>query len=344
MILALNCGSQSIKWKLFSEGLKKIKDNDVDILSEKNFSAVLLSELEKISGYKKDIKIIGHRFVHNGGKFKDLTVLNKDTLMEMQKINYLAPLHNPYNILGAEVSERVFPDVKQVAVFDTTFFSDIPEMARIYALPKAINEKYGFVRYGFHGISHEYVAKQGAKRIKRPISDLSIITCHLGGGASIAAIKNGKPIDTSMGFTPMEGAVMMTRPGDIDAEIVLKLAEDLGVERARELLNKESGVMGICRSGSMLEVLEKIKRGDKSAKLALDIFVRSIKKYIGAYFVVLGRCDLLIFTGNIGFGSIKVRNMILKDLSILNKAKILAIKTDEELAIADKIKDFKTKM
>ncbi len=337
MILVLNCGSQSIKWKLFSEKLKKVKGGDVSVADDKDYGNILLTEIEKLAEYKADIKIIGHRVVYGGKKFKNLAVLNSDSLLELGKFNRLAPLHNPYNILGAKTAERVFPLVKQVAIFDTEFFDNMPEVAKIYALPKEITEKYGFRKFGFHGISHEYVAQKAAEKIKKPLNKLKIITCHLGGGASIAAIKNGKPIDTSMGFTPMDGLVMATRSGSIDPGIILELAEDLSVERTKEMLNKESGLMGICHTGEMLEVLEKIKREDESAKLALNIFAYSIKKYIGAYFAVLDGCDVLVFTGSIGAGLPKTRNTILKDLNILKNTSILVIKTDEEMAIAQKI-------
>ncbi|MCX6719762.1 MAG: acetate kinase, partial [Candidatus Staskawiczbacteria bacterium] len=180
-----------------------------------------------------------------------------------------------------------------------------------------------------HGISHEYVAGK--------VKGKKIITCHLGGGASITAIKNGKVIDTSMGFTPMQGLVMMTRAGDMDFGIVFELVKKFGAEKANDILNKESGIKGICGGGEMLEVLKKVKAGDKQAKLAFDVFVYSIKKYIGAYFAILGGCDVLVFTGSIGAGDPMTREAVCKDLSILKKTKILAIETDEELAIAQKI-------
>jgi acetate kinase len=337
MILVLNCGSQSIKWKLFSDSLKKIKENDIAITDHRNYVDFLLGELEKLSEHKADIRIIGHRIVHGGDKFTNITALDKDTLMELEKVNKLAPLHNPYNILGVKTAERVFPEAKQFGVFDTEFFANLSDIARAYAVPKEITEKYGFKRFGFHGISHEYVAKIASEKIKKPFNKLKIITCHLGGGASIAAIKNGKPMDTSMGFTPMEGLVMTTRSGSIDPGIILDLAEEFTVDKTREILNKESGLMGMCHTGEMLEVLEKIKNGDKLAQFALDVYAYSVKKYIGAYFAVLGGCDALVFTGSIGSGSAKIRNMITKNIDILKKTKILAIKTDEELAIAQKI-------
>ena len=217
----------------------------------------------------------------------------------------------------------------QFAVFDTEFFATLPEKAFTYALSESVSNEFGFRKYGFQGTSHQFVS--------RKIKAKKIITCHLGGGASVTAIKNGKAIDTSMGFTPLEGLVMMTRSGDIDAGVVLELVREFTLDRTNEILNKESGIKGICGEGDMLKVLEKIKSGDKKAKLALDVFVYSIQKYIGSYFAILGGCDVLIFTGSIGSGSAKIRNMICKDLAILKKTKILAIETNEELAIAEKI-------
>ena len=204
-------------------------------------------------------------------------------------------------------------------------------------MPEEIRKKHKIRRFGFHGISHEYVAKEAAKRIKRPFKKLKIITCHLGGGSSITAIKNGKAIDTSMGFTPMEGLIMMTRPGDIDAGIVLELVKDFSLKKTDKILNFQSGLKGICGKEKMLDVLKKAKQGNKKAKLALDLFAYRIQKYIGSYFTILGGCDLLIFTGTIGFFSAKIRNMICRDLTILKNTKILAIKTDEEFSIAQKI-------
>lgn len=332
MILVLNCGSQSIKWKLFRDDLKLIKYNKREVFDSKNFGQELEEELKVIGGSDLPITLIGHRVVHGGGFFSKPLKITAENFQELEKINYLAPSHNPYNILGIKACQSIFKSVPQIAVFDTEFFKDLPEKAFTYALPENIAKQFNFRRFGFHGISHEFVSKKLKGKV---------ITCHLGGGASITAIKNGKAVDTSMGFTPMEGLVMMTRPGNIDAGVVLELVKNFSVERASEILNKESGLKGICGESDMLKLLEKIKQGDKKAKLALDIFVYSIQKYIGSYYAILGGCDLLVFTGAIGFGSAKIRNMILKDLDILKKTKVLVIETDEELAIAEKIKNLK---
>jgi len=339
MILVLNCGSQSIKWKLFrKKDLKLLEEDEKTVFNSNNFEEILFREVNELKNkYFDKIQKIGHRVVHGGEKFRKPTKITKQVLKELEKFNKLAPLHNPFNILGIKVAKKVFPKVSQTAVFDTEFYKDLPKKAYIYPLPEEIRNKYKIRRFGFHGISHEYVAKEAAKRIKKPFKKLKIITCHLGGGSSITAIKNGKAIDTSMGFTPMEGLIMMTRPGDIDAGIVLELVKDFSLKKTDKILNFQSGLKGICGKEKMLDVLKKAKQGNKKAKLALDLFAYRIQKYIGSYFTILGGCDLLIFTGTIGFFSAKIRNMICRDLTILKNTKILAIKTDEEFSIAQKI-------
>ncbi len=341
MILVLNCGSQSIKWKLFEckrnsgSGLKLKKQGEANVFDVKNYEKTLIKELKKVINYKKDVKVIGHRIVHGGKKFREPTLITEENLKELKRFNKLAPLHNPFNVLGVGIAKKIFPNVKQIAVFDTSFYKDLPEKASVYALPGYIKKEFGFQRFGFHGISHKFAAKEASKKVKKPFKKLKIITCHLGGGSSITAVKNGKAIDTSMGFTPMAGLLMMTRAGDIDAGIVLQLVERFSVEKTDEILNFESGIKAICGEKEMLKVLEKARRGDKKAKLALNIFVYKIRKYIGSYYAVLNGCDLLVFTGTIGYGSLKIRNMVCKNLNILKNTKVLSIKTNEELAIAE---------
>jgi len=357
MILILNCGSQSIKWKIFSAkggpasggNLKLVNQGKRDVFISAEFENVLTEELNKIT---EEITIVGHRVVHGGGIFTKPLEITTENLQELEKINHLAPLHNPYNLLGIKVCQKIFQNTPQIAVFDTEFFSNLPEKAYTYALPENIAKELGFRRYGFQGTSHEYVARKASEVVKKPFNKLKIITCHLGGGASVSAIKNGKAIDTSMGFTPVEGLVMMTRSGNIDAGIVLELVKQFGIEGTDKILNKESGIKGICGEGDMLKVFEKIKQGDQNAKLAFDVFVYSVQKQIGAYFAILDGCDVLVFTGSIGSGNPKTRTAICKGLSILKiptakpsrildgKAigtKVLAIETDEELIIMEKI-------
>jgi len=339
MILILNCGSQSIKWKLFDEkNLKSKKEGGRDVSQKINYQRVLEQELGRLEDYKEKISLVGHRFVHGGNKFKKPVKITAEVLKELRQLNNLAPLHNPYNILGIEVCQKIFCGIPQIVVFDTEFYKNLSPKAYTYAVSENLALKHGFRRYGFHGLSHEYVAKEGTRILDKHFNKLKIITCHLGGGSSISAIKNGRAVDTSMGFTPLEGVVMMTRSGSIDPGIILEMAKNYSIEQLGEILNFNSGIKGLCGCDKMLDVLKKIKKKDKKAKLALEIFVYSIQKYIGAYFAILGGCDLLVFTGAVGFGSRKIRNMICRDLKFLKKTNVLAVKSDEELMILKKIK------
>lgn len=334
MILVLNCGSQSIKWKLFSEKLSMVKEGEVEVFNSRQFEQLLIKELENLKGQKFEIRKIGHRVVFGGTKFIKTTKITLKTIKELEKFNKIVPSHNPFNLLGIKKSFKLFGGVPQFAVFDTEFYSSLPDIAFTYSLPESIRKRFDYRKFGFHGISHEYAARQAAKE---KFDKIKIISCHMGGGTSITAIKNGKAVDTSMGFGPTEGVIMMTRSGDVDNEIILEIAKRYGVEKTRKIINFESGFKGICKTGNMFEVLNKIEKGDKKSELALDIFVYQIKKYIGGYFAALGGCDLLVFTGAIGYGSAKITSMILQDMPMLKNTKISFIKPDEELAIAKKI-------
>ncbi|MDO8424394.1 MAG: acetate/propionate family kinase [bacterium] len=332
MILVLNCGSQSIKYKLFNSDFRVLKEKSVPTKSQRDYDQKLVKTFNELKSYNGLIKVVGHRVVHGGPKFRDSIEVTPLILKELRQCNKLAPLHNPFNLLGISVASKVFPGTKQVAVFDTGFYKNLPEHVKLYPLPEAIRKKYGFQRFGFHGISHKYAAKlAGGERV---------ISCHLGGGSSITAIKDGKAIDTSMGFTPLEGLTMMSRCGDLDPGIVLELAKVFPPEKMAEILNRESGLKGICGLSDMKEILKKVDEGNEKAILALKVFVYRIQKYIGAYYAILGGCDTLVFTGSIGAGSKKIRQMICRDLAILNnpkKVKIKAIKPNEELAIAQEL-------
>jgi len=335
MILVLNCGSQSIKWKLFDGSLELKKEGSVRVFGSRSYEKALIAELAKLKQYQGEVKIIGHRFVHGGSKFSKPTVIKKDNLKKLEELNKLAPLHNPFNILGVKFSQGMFPRAKQVAVFDTEFFFDLPEKASTYPIPLSLRQKYGIKKFGFHGISHEYAAREAAEIFKRPFQKLKIITCHLGGGSSIAAINKGQAIETSMGFTPLGGLVMMTRPGDIDPGVIAYLSEK--VKNINDVLNYESGLKAISGFDDMKDTLAAVKKGNKKAKFALDIYTYNIQKHIGAYYAILGGCDLIAFTGAIGSGSTKVVNMICKDMLILKNTRVLSIKTNEEVAIGKKI-------
>jgi len=338
MILVLNCGSQSIKYKLFKlqkEHPREVESEEITISNSAQYKKILQQKLKEINQKYSDITIIGHRIVHGGDKLREPVKITNDILRQIKEISNIAPLHNPYNILGIEIAKKLFKKVPQIAVFDTGFYKTLPPVSYLYALPKNLTGK--FRKYGFHGISHQFLAEQGAKKLNKSLSKINLITCHLGGGSSITAIKKGKAIETSMGFTPMEGLVMMSRCGDIDPGIIIELSKNYSPNDLNHLLNYQSGLKGLCGYDNMLKILEKAKQGDKKAKIALDVFCYRIKKYIGAYYAILQKLDAVIFSGAIGFGSKKIRNMIIKDLTILKGVKILSIKTNEELTIAKQI-------
>jgi acetate kinase len=231
---------------------------------------------------------------------------------------------------------KLLPEVSNVAVFDTAFHQTIPSKAHLYALPEKYYKKHGIRRYGFHGISHQYVAEEAARRLRKSLSGLKIITCHLGGGCSICAVDRGKSVDTSMGFTPAEGLVMMTRSGDLDPSIPLFLQkqERLSPQRVDEIINFESGIYGLCGCKDWLTLLKKVRMGNRKAKLAFDIFVYRLKKYIGAYYAVLGELNALVFTGAIGSSDAMTRRKVCARLPFLKGISVLAIKTNEGLLIA----------
>jgi len=320
-ILVLNSGSSSIKYKFF----------DKETLLDKGLVSDLGSILKKI-----DVKIdaCGHRVVHGGDRFKESVLINEDVIKAIEHFSELAPLHNPPALLTIKESMKLLPGIPHVAVFDTAFFQTMPECAYLYAIPYALYEKYKIRKYGFHGTSHKYVAGQAARILKKSIDKLKIITCHLGNGCSIAAVKSGKAIDTSMGLTPLEGLIMGTRSGDIDPTIVSYIMKKQGVDidRAIEILNKESGLLGISGiSNDMREIVR--KKDNKRPALALKMFVYRIKKYIGAYIASMGGVDAVVFTGGIGENHPNLVKEICKGV-VSSKVKILSIPTDEELMIA----------
>ena len=295
-----------------------------------------LQALEHLGIDFSQVDAVGHRVVHGGEKFSEAVVIDEDVKRTIKELIPLAPLHNPANLQGIEAMQSKLPHIPHIAVFDTAFHSTLPQEAYTYALPYDLYEKNHIRRYGFHGTSHEYLAHEAAKKLQKPLENTNLITLHLGNGASVCAIHNGKSIDTSMGFTPLEGLVMGSRCGDIDPSIVLYLQRELGlsVDEVDILLNKHSGLMGICGSNDVREILA---RDDEKAQLAITMMVRRIQKYIGAYYVLLdGKVDALILSGGIGENSQIIQERI-KANEIVGNMKILVIKTDEEFAIAKKV-------
>ncbi|MFH0955694.1 MAG: acetate/propionate family kinase [Candidatus Falkowbacteria bacterium] len=344
-ILVINSGSTSIKYKLFSDDEEEIKQGNIANVT--GHQAALKQTLRDVGGLQ-NLKAVGHRVVHGGHKFSKPLLIGQDNFLELEQFNNLAPLHNPYNLAGIKAAMEYLPQIKQVAVFDTAFYANLPEISKIYALPSEISEKYKIYRYGFHGTSHKYALEESAKLLKTEISKVNLISCHLGGGWSITAIKSGQPIDTSMGLTPLEGLVMMTRAGDIDPGIIFKLLAEMPeeinqakVERLYDLLNKQSGIKGLSGVNDFQELLKMVSLGNKEANLAFDLSINRLIKYIGAYWTELeGKVQAIVFTGSIGSGNPMTRNQVMKKIKCLGKLPMLVIKTDEELMIAREVKEF----
>ena len=336
-ILVLNSGSTSLKYKIFNlDSLEMISENNFQ--NVENLSEVLKQILREI-GNIDEIIAVGHRVVHGGLEFLKPTKVTKENIDEIAKYNHLAPLHNPSNLKGIETCLEYLPSVDNYAVFDTAFYEDLPDESRFYPIPQELAKEDGLVRFGFHGISHKFMMNSVAKKLKKDVKKIKIISCHLGGGASITAIKNGKPVDTSMGLTPLEGLMMMTRCGDVDPGIVLKMVKKYGIEEVDNILNTKSGIYGISGITNYLELLKNRNFGDPNARLAFKMFVYRIRKYIGAYCALLDGCDAIVFTGMIGAGRPETRNEVMKEMTYLKKIKVLAIHTDEEFQIASDIKD-----
>ena len=360
-ILVINSGSSSIKYRLFdvctdntkhdahynllAKGLiEKIGQKGSGVSNHKEGIQSLLDLLitKKETGLKsfQEIFAIGHRVVHGGVEFERPTLITEEVIAKIRECIQLAPLHNPANLAGIEACEELLPRTKQVAIFDTAFHQTLPKYAYIYGLPYEYYEKYNLRKFGFHGTSHHYVALEAAKILKKPLKKLKLITCHLGNGCSITAVKYGKSIDTSMGFTPLEGLVMGTRCGDIDPASVIFLAEreKISLEKIDKVLNYNSGLKGISGiSNDMREIKQAARTGHRRAQLALDIFTYRIKKYIGSYITALEGVDAIVFTAGIGENERDIRQNILKGFfNFLNrrKVKILVIPTNEELMIA----------
>jgi len=388
-VLVINSGSSSIKYRFFEletysviatgfvekigEAESRLKHgwlNKEDQCEEiveteyvadhrKAFDRIVDVNVRTSSGEKRDLFGIGHRVVHGGEIFREPTLIDDRAIRAIKKMIPLAPLHNPANLVGIEVARQRRPDVPQVAVFDTAFHQSMPPHAFHYALPKEVYTEHQVRRYGFHGTSHHYVAKKAAECMDRPLETLNMITLHLGNGASATAVRKGESVDTSMGMTPTEGLVMGTRCGDIDPAIHFYLGRSTGrtSEELEKMFNKESGLKGICGVNDMREIIRLAQSGDKHAQLAIDVYCYRIRKYIGAYFAVLGQVDALVFTGGIGENAALIRKLCCEDLDCLgiildnqkNEAssgqvheiqedkslvRILVIPTDEELEIA----------
>jgi acetate kinase len=388
IILVVNCGSSSIKYQLFNmadesvlaKGLVERIGLEGSVLTHQpagkekvvlnadiqNHSIGIRMVLDALTNpghgvlkSMKEINAVGHRVVHGAEKFADSVLITPQVMDALEECIDLAPLHNPPNILGINACTELMPGVPQVGVFDTAFHQTMPKYAFLYGLPYEAYEKYGVRRYGFHGTSHRYVSQRAGELMKEHMSNLRIITCHLGNGASIAAVKHGKSVDTSMGFTPLEGLVMGTRCGEIDPAILTYLMKKEGMtpDQVDTYLNKKSGVLGVSGiSSDFRDIEEAAKEGNERAQLALDVFAYKVRKYIGGYVAAMGGVDAIVFTAGLGENSITMREKICQGLEFLGtridpaknnirgkaaeisvdgaKVKIFVIPTNEELVIA----------
>lgn len=388
-ILILNCGSSSVKYQLFqlpdntclAKGMvsrigmsgavlthKPYDRPEVTISSEildhtvaiEHVIAILLSPNHGVIKNRTEIIAVGHRVVHGGEQFTESCVVTPEVMLELRKLIELAPLHNPHNIRGINAAMANLPGVPNVAVFDTAFHHRMPEMAYIYPLPYVLYKKYRIRRYGFHGMNHHFVSKRAPEMIGQTRDQVKMITCHLGNGASMAAVDRGISVDTTMGFTPLEGLMMGTRCGDIDPAIILHMIgkEELSLHEANTMLNKHSGLVGVSGvSSDMREIISEMKAGTKSAKLAFDIYCYRVKKYIGAYAAAMGGLDLVVFSAGIGENSADVRAACVAGLDFMgitldpaaneaargveaivstatSKVKVIVVPANEELVIA----------
>ena len=389
-ILVLNCGSSSIKYKLFDMdkndviaqgGIEKIgmKGSFLKLTDANGEKVIIEKEIpEHTCGVKfifevlttgkyavlnslSELNAVGHRMVHGGEKFNKSVLLTPEVLEAFAACNDLAPLHNPANLKGVNAVSELLPDIPQVGVFDTAFHQTMPDYAYLYAIPYELYQKYGVRRYGFHGTSHRFVSGEIFKYLNMPVEGSKVITCHIGNGGSITAVKDGKSVDTTMGLTPLEGIMMGTRSGDIDGGAVTFLMEKEGLDSTgmSNLLNKKSGLLGISGvSSDMREVTASMEAGNERAALAKKMYAYRIKKYIGAFAAAMGGVDVIIFTGGVGENRHEVREAVCENMEFLgikldkeqnakimfgkdgiistpdSKVKVVVLPTDEELMIA----------
>ena len=392
-ILVLNCGSSSIKYQLIesdtkevitkggiekiglsgafikynaANGEKKTIEQDIPehTVGVELIFKVLTDPADGALKSLQELDAVGHRVVHGGEKFAESVLINDEVLKQIEACNDLAPLHNPANLKGIAAVTKLLPNLPQVAVFDTAFHQTMPAKAYMYAIPYELYDKYAVRRYGFHGTSHRYVSARALEFLGMPVEGSKVITAHIGNGGSLAAVKDGKCVDTSMGLTPLEGVMMGTRSGDIDGGAVsfIMKKEGLDADGISNLLNKKSGLAGIsCKSSDMREVFQGKVDGDPKCQLAIDMYTYRIKKYIGSYAAALGGCDVLVFTAGVTENQSDIREMVCKDMEWMgikldtaknatihgveavisapdSKVKVVVIPTDEEMMIASDTK------
>ncbi len=361
-VLALNCGSSSVKSALIDTASgRRVQEVHVENVGSDLTAAV--GEVLAAYGLQRGTEAVAHRVVHGGEKFIDPTRLDDSVLSEIEKLNHLAPLHNPPALAAIRRARASLPDIPHFAVFDTAFHATLPAHAREYALPTDVRKRYGIRRFGFHGINHSHVARSAAAYLNSDVDKLRIISCHLGNGASVTAIERGRSVDTSMGMTPLEGLIMGTRAGDVDPGVLLQLSRsgDFDADQLDDLLNKRSGLKGLTGTNDMREIEQRASAGNPDCELAIAMYVHRIRKYIGAYAVAMGGVDVIAFTGGVGEHSALIRRRCLERLEFMgavidpalnesaklgsdsaiaalnaatSRVHLLAVRADEELAMA----------
>lgn len=355
-ILVINSGSSSLKYQVIDV------DSDQSLLSGtvervENHEAAFSQMLEKLNESEISPVALAHRVVHGGDKFSKPAVITRAVEKTIEELIPLAPLHNPGNLAGIQAGERAFPDLKQIAVFDTAFHQSMPESSYRYAIDVDLAKRLGVRKYGFHGSSHSYVSRKAAEFLGIQISDFNAVVLHLGNGASVCAVKSGQSFDTSMGLTPLAGLVMGSRSGDIDPAVIFYLIREgkLSVDEVDELLNKKSGLLGLAGVSDFRDIAGKARSGDRAAQLAIAVFIERARQYLGGYLARLGRVDAVIFTGGIGENNPSVREQICADMGELGislasssnqeqsrqirkisdgRIAVLVVPTNEELEIA----------
>jgi acetate kinase len=365
LILTLNCGSSSIKGAVIDvAGRRRLTDARVENVDAAEFGAAVAQVLQKLQGGEnRSVDAVAHRIVHGGERFVRATRIDDEVLEQIEQLSHLAPLHNPPALAAVRQAREAYPRTPHIAIFDTAFHATLPRYAREYALPRGLRERLGIRRYGFHGISHAHVTYSVAAYLGAQAESLRIISCHLGNGASAAAIEHGRSVDTSMGMTPLEGLVMGTRAGDLDPGILLHSLHSGAVD-AQELdaqLNIKSGMVGLAGTNDMREIERRAADGDEDCRLALEIYAHRVRKYIGAYAAIMGGVDAIAFTGGVGENSASVREACVERLEFLgvglddrrnrdaqpdatsgccdisisgSRTRVLVVRADEELAMA----------
>ena len=326
-MLVVNAGSSSLKLRVLGPGDELLESYDLPA----GDSSVPVAQR---------VDALGHRIVHGGTRFRDPVRIDDDVVRALRDLTELAPLHQPKSLAALEATTAAFPDVPGVACFDTAFHATLPEAAATYALPRELSERFALRRYGFHGLSHSYASRRAAELLERPLEELRIVTCHLGAGASLSAVRGGRSVDTTMGFTPLEGLAMATRSGSVDPGLLLWLVDHEGLDPVElaDALEHRSGMLGLAGTADMREVVSLAREGDTAATLAFDVYVHRLRAGIAAMAAAMNGVDALVFTGGVGENSPEVRDAAVEGLSFLGAVEVLVVEAREDLEIARQVR------